>query len=157
MNSPDAPRIIHIGAVVLNEGRVLLVRQTPSHSLGAVWTIPWGVLDRGETPSAAAMREVLEESGVSAEVVGLVSAQSLPAPWEGTIALVFLCTHVSGEPSPDGVETDQAAYFSASELQAQSGAFETWSRWLVERVLAGHTHVLRPKEGNPFGSEGFIA
>jgi len=141
----------------VSTGRVLLVRQTPSHSLGAVWTIPWGVLDPGEHPSNAAVKEVLEEAGVRADVVGLLSAQSLPAPWVGTLALVFLCTHVSGTPAPDGIETDQARYFGVADLATETGEFEPWSRWLVERVLAGHTGTLRRVEGNPFGSEGFIA
>lgn len=155
--SLEIRRPVHVGAIVIRSGEVLLVRQTPSHSLGAVWTIPWGVLDPGEQPAAAAAREVREEAGVEADVVGLLAAQSLPAPWVGTLALVFLCTHVAGTPVPDGIETDQARYFGAADLAGETGEFEPWSRWLVERVLAGSTGVLKRVEGNPFGPEGFVA
>lgn len=149
--------MVHVGAVVTNEGRVLFVRQTPSHPLGAVWTIPWGVLDPGEAPAIAAAREALEEAGVRVEVSGLLAMQPLPAPWAGTIALIFLCKHVSGTPTPDGVETDRARYMAPADIEVETGGFEPWSRWLVERVLAGHTGVLQPIEGNPFGQEGHIA
>jgi 8-oxo-dGTP pyrophosphatase MutT (NUDIX family) len=54
------------GAVVLHEGRVLFIRQAPGHSLAGRWSIPWGLVDEGETPEDAALRETLEESGVSA-------------------------------------------------------------------------------------------
>jgi ADP-ribose pyrophosphatase YjhB (NUDIX family)/predicted enzyme related to lactoylglutathione lyase len=137
--------------------QVLLVRQTPSHPLGAVWTIPWGVLESGEAPASAAVREAREEAGIRAEVSGLVAVQSLPEPWAGTIALVFLCRHISGTPTPDGVETDAARYMVAADIGAERGAFEPWSRWLVERVFAGHTRALQPVEGNPFGMDGCIA
>ena len=156
MKSPEARRTIHVGAIVLNGSRVLFVRQTPSHSLGPVWTIPWGVLDPDESPSCAARREVLEEAGITARVTGLLAVQPLPEPWAGTIAIVFLCNHASGTPTPDGVETDQARYLAASDLSGV-GAIEPWCCWLVERVLAGHTDGLLSVDGNPFGSEGFIA
>ena len=149
-------RLIHVGAVVLDGGRVLFVRQTSTHSLGAVWTIPWGIPEPGEDPSDAALREASEEAGVKAEVTGLLAAQSLPEPWRGTIALVFLCRHVSGTPTPDGVETDAAQYLSATEL-ASINPTEPWSRWLAGKVLSGHTSVLRSLSENPFGPEGFVA
>lgn len=31
-------RPVHVGAVVVRNGEALFVRQTPTHSLGAVWT-----------------------------------------------------------------------------------------------------------------------
>jgi hypothetical protein len=83
--------------------------------------------------------------------------QALPAPWAGTIALVFLCQHISGTPAPDGIETDGACYMGLSDIAAEPGAFEPWSQWLVEHVLAGHTDALQPREGNPFGEAGYIA
>src|SRR5690606_1216914 len=157
MSYSKSRRVIHVGALVKSGDEALFVRQTPSHPLGPVWTIPWGVLEAGEIPASAAARETLEEAGVQVAVSGLVAVQALPAPWEGTVALVFLCQHISGTPIPDGIETDRARYMGLSDIAAEPGAFEPWSRWLVERVLAGHTVILQPLEGNPFGQEGYIA
>ena len=50
-------------AVVLDEaGRVLLVRADAGN--GAFWFPPGGAIEAGETPAAAARRELLEETGL---------------------------------------------------------------------------------------------
>ena len=48
------------GGVVLHEGRVLLVHRPRYDD----WTLPKGKLDRGESFEDAALREVLEETGL---------------------------------------------------------------------------------------------
>ena len=85
--------IVCVGAVVRHEERVLLVRQSAGHSLEGQWTIPWGQIDRGESPTAAALREVKEEGNISAQVEGLLGIQELPEPWLGMIGILFLCKH----------------------------------------------------------------
>jgi ADP-ribose pyrophosphatase YjhB (NUDIX family) len=56
-----------IGAVVLvrdaaapEPGRIMLIRQPPGYG----WSIPGGLLDRGEGPAVAAARELHEEVGI---------------------------------------------------------------------------------------------
>ncbi|MFE2613977.1 NUDIX domain-containing protein [Micromonospora chalcea] len=56
-----------VGAVTLvrdaeatGAGRILLLRQPPGYS----WTLPAGLLQRGEAPVVGAARELYEESGV---------------------------------------------------------------------------------------------
>ena len=154
----SAERSICVGTVVRRDSRVLMVRQTPSHSLGPVWTIPWGVAQAGESPTLAASRETLEESGVTIDIVGLIGMQELPDPWAGTLALIFLGRHVAGEPKPDGVETDAASYMTLDELRLSNDRFEPWSHWLVQAVLAGSDFCLLPMIGNPFHpSSGYFA
>lgn len=60
---PDSPRI-GVGAVVLREGRVLLVRRGVAPANG-LWAIPGGALELGETLREAAEREILEETGIT--------------------------------------------------------------------------------------------
>lgn len=60
---PDSPRV-GVGAVVLREGRVLLVRRGVAPALG-LWAIPGGALELGETLREAAEREILEETGIT--------------------------------------------------------------------------------------------
>lgn len=144
------PRIaVCVGTVVLQGERALLVRQAKGHSLEGLWSIPWGLVDPGESPDAAALRETLEEGGVSASIEGLLGVQNLRQ--EGWVALLFLCRHVSGTPAPDGgVETDGARYFSLQEMDAFAEPFEPWCEWLVRRVLGGAYHLIPPEGDNPY-------
>jgi ADP-ribose pyrophosphatase YjhB (NUDIX family) len=149
--------IVCVGAIVLNDAQVLLVRQSKGHSLEGQWTIPWGRLEPGESPSSAAVRETLEESGIRAMLTGLVTVQELPAPWLGWIGIVYACTHLSGTPHGDGRETDAARYFSAQDFDALIEPTEPWSAWLVRRVLMHESHPMRDDPSNPYHpSPGFI-
>lgn len=67
---PDHPRV-GVGAIVLHEGRVLLVRRGRPPAAGK-WSVPGGLLDLGETTAEAARREVREECGIDVRVEGLV-------------------------------------------------------------------------------------
>ena len=65
-----SPRVVlGAGGVVFNaNSEVLLIRYPESR--GGGWSFPKGHIDPGETPEIAAVREVLEEGGVNAEIVG---------------------------------------------------------------------------------------
>ena len=67
---PDHPRV-GVGAIVLHEGRVLLVKRGRAPGLG-LWSIPGGLVDLGESTVDAARREVEEETGLKVRVAGLV-------------------------------------------------------------------------------------
>lgn len=62
---PQAP-IVGVGAVVIREGRVLLVRRANEPNRGQ-WSIPGGTVELGETLAQAAAREVWEECQVQVE------------------------------------------------------------------------------------------
>ncbi len=66
---PEAPRV-GVGAVVLKDGQVLLVRRDRPPAQGK-WSIPGGLVNLGETTEAAAMREVAEECGLTVRLLGL--------------------------------------------------------------------------------------
>jgi 8-oxo-dGTP diphosphatase len=55
--------LVGVGAIVIHEGRVLLVKRSKAPSNG-LWAIPGGRLELGETLQEAAERELLEETGV---------------------------------------------------------------------------------------------
>jgi mutator protein MutT len=143
--------VVCIGAIVKKDARILLVRQAAGHSLAGQWTIPWGRLEAGESAAVAALRETREEAGIVARVSGFLGVQELPHPWTGWLALVYRCEHVSGEPRPDGRETDAARYFCANELAQLEEPIEPWSAWLVRRAFAGKiAPIARSETSNPF-------
>lgn len=142
--------VVCVGAVVRRAEEVLLVRQSQGHSLEGKWTVPWGQIDRGESPTVAVLREIREEAGVTAQVEGLLGLQELPEPWVGMIGILFLCTHLEGEPVPDMQETDAARYFDLNGLEAIAGSLEPLSSWLVRRFLKGSLQPLKDNEAGPF-------
>jgi ADP-ribose pyrophosphatase YjhB (NUDIX family) len=60
-----------VGAVVVDGGRVLLVRRG-SEPLKGQWSIPGGLLELGEALTGGVIREVREETGLIVEPVELV-------------------------------------------------------------------------------------
>lgn len=60
----ELPRV-GAGAIVIHEGRILLVKRASSPGKG-FWAIPGGLVELGETVREAAERELLEETGVKA-------------------------------------------------------------------------------------------
>ena len=67
---PEAP-LVGVGAVVVNESRVLLVRRGREPSKGE-WSLPGGLLEVGESLAAGVVREVHEETGLTVEPLELI-------------------------------------------------------------------------------------
>ena len=71
---PSVPRV-GVGAVVLDGGRVLLVRRGKAPSYGK-WSLPGGMVELGETTREAVQREIEEECGLKirvGEVAGVLN------------------------------------------------------------------------------------
>ncbi len=64
---PDYPRV-GVGAVILHEDKVLLVRRGQSPSFGK-WSLPGGLVELGESTREAIAREIMEECGIGIRVV----------------------------------------------------------------------------------------
>jgi len=145
-----------VGAVVLRGEKVLFVRQTYGKLRGK-WSLPWGFVDgigpdgSPESPDEAAIRETDEEAGVAASVEGLLGIQNHGTE-EGKLGLyiLYLCHHVSGEPTPDNHETDRAAYFSLDEMASFDEPFDEFCAWIARRVLTNEHHVTPPTANNPY-------
>ncbi len=67
---PSTP-LVGVGAVVVQDARVLLVRRG-SEPLKGHWTLPGGLLEVGEALIAGVIREVREETGLDVEPVELI-------------------------------------------------------------------------------------
>ena len=67
---PESPRLA-VGAVVVDRGRVLLVRRG-KEPLKGHWSLPGGALELGESLEEGLVREVREETGLAVEAVELI-------------------------------------------------------------------------------------
>lgn len=108
-----------VTAVVLNDrGQVLLGRRSDSGE----WALVSGILEPGEQPAAALVREVEEETAVVAEVVGLSSVWVTPevtypnGDHSQYVNLCFVCRYVSGEARVNDDESVDVGWFHPDAL-----------------------------------------
>ena len=141
--------VVCVGAVVLDEGSILFVCQSKGHDLEGQWTIPWGRVQSGESPSSAAIRETREEAGIDIDVAGLLGVQELPEPWSGWIGIIYLCRAIGGTLQPQDRETDAAQFYSLAELNELAEPKEPLSEWLARRIFAGDFVVIGTDQSNP--------
>ncbi len=116
---PDRP-IVGVGAVIIDQERVLLVKRGSPPLLGE-WSLPGGVVELGETLRAAAEREALEETGLIVkagevlEVLDRIIPGKNAAPQYHYVLIDFLCTVEGGKLRAGGDAAD-ACWANTSEL-----------------------------------------
>lgn len=71
---PDQP-VVGVGAVVVSEGKILLEKRKNEPGKGK-WSIPGGLVDLGESPEQAVIREVLEETCLEVDAPRLIDVVS---------------------------------------------------------------------------------
>jgi len=114
---PTVERQHSAGGVVVRDGEMLLIATAG----GRRWQLPKGRLEPGESPEQAAVREVREETGVTARVVAPLAGVDY---WfaEGSAKRIrkhvdfFLLGFVEGsEANFDAREVDEARWFPSEE------------------------------------------
>ncbi|MEP4248258.1 RNA pyrophosphohydrolase [Tateyamaria sp.] len=75
------PYRLNVGVMVLNADGQVWVGQRKDNSRDA-WQMPQGGIDKGEDPRAAALRELEEETGITPDLVDVVSESSDWIPYE---------------------------------------------------------------------------
>jgi ADP-ribose pyrophosphatase YjhB (NUDIX family) len=107
---------VDVRAAVFRDGRILLVKEPGEGG----WSLPGGWADVGESPSEAAVRETLEESGYRVRPVRLLAAYDRdrhghpPIPYH-VYKLVYSCEILDEVPSSN-VDTDEVRFFSEHEI-----------------------------------------
>ena len=116
-------------ALLVERGdQVLLVRRANDPQRG-LWTLPAGFVDAGEDPARAAERECLEETGLQAQVTGLLDVVfGLEHARGAHIVIAYRAEIVGGSLQP-GDDVDQAAFFERQALPPL--AFSTTKKLLA--------------------------
>jgi ADP-ribose pyrophosphatase len=98
--------------------RILLVRQYRLPARRFLWELPAGRLDEGETPLAAARRELAEETGCRARTwKKLVSFFPSPGFLSEKMTIYVATNLTEGEAAPMDDERIQTRWFQVSELK----------------------------------------
>lgn len=96
-----------VGVVCLRGDEVLLVRRGRPPRQGE-WSLPGGRIESGERAVDAALRELREETGVEAEITGLIDVVDGVFPEAGRhyVLIDYAARWLSGEPvaGDDAVE-----------------------------------------------------
>ena len=107
------------GYVEDNNGNLLLVK---THHRG--WDAPGGQVEMGENLEEGVLREILEESGITASIrclVGVYSNVGQHLGYDGVtqvptkVMLDFLCDYVEGQPTPSE-ETSEVIWVPKNEV-----------------------------------------
>ena len=130
----EFPRIAPaIMALVTNdEGKALLAHN--NKFTADVYSLIAGFVEAGETLEAAAAREIREE--VNIEIRDIQYAASQPWPFPHSLMVCFTARYASGAVRPDGIEIDDAQWFSRDNLP-NLPAPGSVARRLIERWLDG--------------------
>jgi 8-oxo-dGTP diphosphatase len=111
------------GVVCLRGREVLLIKRGTAPRLGQ-WSLPGGRIEWGETSADAALRELVEETGVVAELAGLIDVVDgiMTSRETGEITRHYVMVDyaarwLSGEPTA-GDDAADARFFSLEEALA---------------------------------------
>ena len=127
---------VDIRAVVLKEGKVLLVRERSDRR----WSLPGGFADINYSPAEVAEKEVAEESGLEVKVNRLLAVvdtdrHNFPPLEFHYYKFIILCDLIGGE-LHSSEETEEAGFFDPDnlpELSVQRNTPELFA--LIRRQL----------------------
>lgn len=114
------PRV-GVGAVVIHEGRVLLIRRGKEPLRGR-WVVPGGTVELGETLEQALVREIEEETGLTVRPREVVAVFDRILGEDGRVdyhyvIIDYLCDYVAGEVRA-GSDAEEVALVAPQDLAA---------------------------------------
>lgn len=129
-----------VKVVLIHEGCVLLVRRADNGR----WTLPAGILEPGEEPAVAAVREVFEETAIHCSIdrlLGVATTDEAIYP-NGDRAqyldVVMSATYVAGVAKVNDDENLEVTWFNLAELPAVPPKHLRAIQWALDPKVEGH-------------------
>ncbi|MGB2756935.1 MAG: NUDIX hydrolase N-terminal domain-containing protein [Acidimicrobiia bacterium] len=125
---------VAVAAVVSNDrGEMLLTQRADS----GYWLYPVGWADVGYSPSEIALKEVLEETGIEAEVVSLIAVlDGLRLGFGGLplYSIVFHCRAIGGELNGHPLETRAVGFFARDAMPTPLAGANRWMQFAFDAI-----------------------
>lgn len=142
---PERP-IVGVGAVIVRDGQVLIVRRR-YEPLAGRWSLPGGTVELGETLEEGVVREMQEETGLDVEVGPVIEVFDRILLDEGRrvryhfVLVDYLCWPVGGDLCP-GSDVDGAVFVDPGAL----GPYDLTAkaRAVIDRALELAREAPRP-------------
>jgi len=112
--APASAALEVAAALLFRGGRLLLTRRRQKDHLGGLWEFPGGKREPGETFAECLRRELREELGIEADVLGLVESITHDYPDRRVHLEFFRAELRRGEPRPLGCQS--VAWVNLEEL-----------------------------------------
>jgi len=148
--------LVGVGAVVLVEGRVVLVRRR-FPPLADCWSLPGGLVDAGETLAEALVREVREETGLEidvgpvVEILDRIHRDANDRVEYHYVIVDYVCRARAGEPRP-GSDVSKVAV-AAPDALGDYGLADVTIRVIDEALANAPWSVPSPSHA-PRGGHG---
>lgn len=120
-----------VGCIVRKKNQVLLVRHTYGGAKGKL-LIPGGFCYENELPEEAAVREVFEETSITAEVKRMAGIRCNRKTWY----LLLEMDYIDGVPTSDRNENSEALFCEISEALIRSDCTEM-TKVSLRKILDG--------------------
>ncbi|GGO82301.1 NUDIX hydrolase [Nonomuraea cavernae] len=143
-DDPNAPApnslVPSVNVIVTNDaGDLLMIRRTDNDN----WAVPGGAIDLGESIPQAAVRETLEETGITCQITGLVGTYSDPrhvilytsnGEARQEFSIVLTAQAISGKPTPSD-ESREVQWVPREEVAALQ--MDRSMRMRIDHYLSG--------------------
>lgn len=129
---------IVVGCIVKKEDSILLVKHSYGPTKGK-WDFPKGHVELDESIENAPLREVKEETAITAELGYIFGLRQMvrniqDKGIENDLLILWLLNYVKGEPTPDGKEILETAFFSVDDIM-NSSEISGWTKSVINAAI----------------------
>jgi 8-oxo-dGTP diphosphatase len=131
--APARPEVC-VGAVVVVDGRLLLIRRGRGSGVG-LWSIPGGRVEAGEPMAAAVVRELREETGLDGVCGRFLGWVERISPGYHFVIHDFVVDVADPSGAAAGDDASEVLWLALAEVAAQADLVAGLADFLVEHAV----------------------